>query len=147
MSSAATASKPTFRQLGGWRGLIRNPGLVLHTWRAGRHAGSDAQGNQYYESRAGAPGRARRWVVYAGPPEASAIGPDWYGWLGFSTNAPLTDTGRRAWQKPHEPNLTGTLAGYRPSGHDYKGGQRQANSSDYEAWTPEASDNKATAEP
>ena len=137
MTDPAARTKPTLRQLGGWRALLRNPGLFLHTWRAGGYVGADAAGNRYYQSAAGKSRRARRWVLYAGPPEASAIGPEWHGWLGFVNDAPLPDMGRRAWQLPHEANLTGTAASYRPAGHDYKGGNRAANSSDYEAWTPE----------
>ncbi len=135
--STKASSRPSLRQLGGWRGLVRNPGLFLHTWRAGAHAGSDGLNNQYYQSRAGKQGRQRRWVLYAGAPEASAVGPEWYGWLRHETAAPLAETERRPWQLPHQPNLTGTAAGYRPAGHDYRGGQRAANSSDYEAWTPD----------
>ena len=133
-----TRPRPSLRQLGGWRGLIRNPGLFLHTWRAGAHIGSDGLHNQYYQTRASKHGRPRRWVLYAGAPEASTVGPEWYGWLRHETAGPLPETGRRPWQLPHQPNLTGTAAGYRPAGHDYKGGQRAASSSDYEAWSPDA---------
>ncbi len=137
MSSPPNPRKVTFKQLGGWRGLARNPGLVLSTWRLGSHVGEDADGNQYFETRSVAKGqRPRRWVVYAGRPEASAIGPEWHPWLHYVTAAPLAAP-PRPWQKPHQPNLTGTPAGYRPAGHDYRGGQRARNSSDYEVWSPD----------
>jgi NADH:ubiquinone oxidoreductase subunit len=131
------SSKATFKQLGGWRGLVRNPGLVLFTLRRGAHVGADAAGNQYYERKAHGGQRARRWVVYAGAPEASTVGPEWHSWLHYVTAEPLPDTGQKPWQKPHLPNLTGTALSYRPPGHDYEGGKRAAASSDYESWTPE----------
>src|ERR1700712_3232037 len=50
-SIGKTNGKVTLRQLGGFRGLIRNPGLTLFTLRRGRHVGTDEQGNQYYQRR------------------------------------------------------------------------------------------------
>jgi NADH:ubiquinone oxidoreductase subunit len=40
------------------------------------------------------------------------------------------------WQKPHQPNLTGTAQAYRPPGHDYRGGHRAKATGDYEPWQP-----------
>jgi NADH:ubiquinone oxidoreductase subunit len=139
MNAQKPENKVTFSQLGGIGGLLRQPGLFLHTLRRGLHAGKDEFGNQYYQQRVVAKGsRARRWVVYAGVPDASTIGPEWHSWLHHLTADPLPDTGRKPWQKPHQANLTGTPAGYRPAGHDYAGGQRAHASADYESWTPEA---------
>ena len=80
--------------------------------------------------------RNRRWVAYAGVVEASVVPPEWHAWLHYTTDAPLPDTGRKAWQKPHLANATGTPASYRPPGHDYEGGHRARATGDYEAWTP-----------
>jgi NADH:ubiquinone oxidoreductase subunit len=129
--------KVTLGQLGGWRGLLRQPGLVLHTLRAGAHVGRDDLGNHYYEERLSHAKRARRWVVFGGKVESSTVAPEWHAWLSYLTDAPLAETGRLPWQKPHQPNLTGTPAGYRPAGHDYAGGRRAATPADYEAWTPD----------
>ncbi len=112
-------------------------GTRLFTWMHGRVVGRDAVGNRYYVAKRVAAGqRERRWVLYAGLPEASAVPAEWHSWLHYTTEAPLPDTGRRAWQKPHEANATGTPSGYRPPGHDYRGGNRAAATGDYEAWTP-----------
>lgn len=112
-------------------------GTRLFTLFRGRLVGRDAMGNRYYEERHPRAGlRQRRWVIYAGPPEASAVPPEWHAWLHYTTNAPVPESPRRPWQKPHEPNLTGTAESYRPPGHDYEGGQRAAATGDYEAWTP-----------
>jgi NADH:ubiquinone oxidoreductase subunit len=75
-------------------------------------------------------------VIYAGTPEATKVPPEWHAWLHHTTDLPIPDDGRRFWQKPHLPNRTGTAEGYRPSGHDYRGGQRARATGDYEAWTP-----------
>lgn len=117
--------------------LAMNIGTRLYTWLNGREVGRDATGNIYYEERRARPGtRQRRWVGYAGAPEASTVPPEWHPWLHYTVDAPLTGPAR-AWQKPHRANPTGTAAGYRPAGHDYEGGRRAAATGDYEAWSPD----------
>ena len=74
--------------------------------------------------------------MYAGEAEASSVPPEWHAWLHYTTDTPIPQTARRPWQKPHEPNLTGTPLGYRPPGSDYLGGKRAPATGDYEAWTP-----------
>ncbi len=114
-------------------------GTWLFTMLKGRSAGRDADGNRYYEERRPRRGlRGRRWVMYAGAPEASKVPPEWHAWLHYTTDAPLPDSSRQPWQKRHVPNATGTAESYRPPGHDYQGGQRAAATGDYEAWTPGA---------
>ena len=105
----------------------------------GRQVGSDRFGNRYFEARSKKDsfGRPVRWVLFAGKAEASAVPPEWWGWIHYTTANPLPeDAPRRPWQKEHRPNLTGTPAAYRPAGHDASGGRRAASSGDYEAWTP-----------
>ncbi len=114
-----------------------NIGTRIFTMLNGRVVGRDAIGNVYYEDRKlRADGKRRRWVDYKGEPEASAVPPEWHAWLHYTVDAPLADTGRKAWQKPHLPNLTGSAESYRPAGHDYAGGKRAAATGDYESWTP-----------
>jgi len=138
MSTKTSSNSVTLKQLGGIKGLLRQPGLVLHTLRAGAHVGSDEFGNQFYQERRSLAGRRnRRWVVYPGAADASSIGPEWHAWLHYLTAEPLPASNRLPWQKPHQANLTGTAGGYRPAGHDYEGGQRAKAAADYEAWTPE----------
>jgi NADH:ubiquinone oxidoreductase subunit len=123
---------------GGLAGFLRNPGLFLYTLRRGTRVGQDDLGNIYYE-RPGrfAGARNRRWVVYAGPADASVIGPEWHAWLHHLTDEPLPAPTGKPWVKPHEPNRTGTPQSYRPAGHDYQGGKRASASADYQAWTPD----------
>ena len=116
-------------------------GTKLFTYFRGEPVGQDAAGNRYYQDRRPArPGmRRRRWVMFAGGvEEASAIPPEWHAWIHHTTDAPIVEANRRPWQKPHQPNLTGTPLAYRPPGHDYLGGNRPRATGDYEAWTPES---------
>ena len=114
-----------------------NIGTWLFTRLNGRLVGTDSAGNVYYQERRIRPGRRpRRWVAYVADVDASVVPPEWHAWLHYTTDAPLPDTGRRPWQKPHHANATGTPLSYRPPGHDYQGGQRARATGDYEAWTP-----------
>jgi len=111
-------------------------GTRLFTWRFGEKVGEDSAGNVYYRHKDDAVGS--RWVVFAGAVEASVVPPEWHAWLHRYVDAPPgEETPRAAYAKPHQPNLTGDVAAYRPAGHDYKGGQRAAATGDYEPWRPE----------
>jgi NADH:ubiquinone oxidoreductase subunit len=44
----------------------------------------------------------------------------------------------RVWEADHTPNVTGSVAAYRPQGALERGGRRAAASGDYEAWSPDA---------
>ena len=70
-----------------------NVGTWLFTLLKGRRVGADAYGNVYYEERAAARRvtALRRWVVYAGAPEASQVPPEWHAWLHYTTDAPLAE--------------------------------------------------------
>jgi NADH:ubiquinone oxidoreductase subunit len=88
----------------------------LLIWLKGQYVGEDAQGNRYYQERFlfCKPNRPpRRWVYYHGVAEASKVPPEWHGWLHFTHETPLRSP-HYIWQKPHQPNLTGTPDAYRP---------------------------------
>jgi NADH:ubiquinone oxidoreductase subunit len=120
-------------------------GTRLLTWLRGELVGSDDYGNRYYRLRGYKPerlgggrfSRERRWVIYKGAPEASKVPPEWHAWLHHSFDAPPEPRQRYAWEKPHQPNLTGTPLAYHPRGSVLLGGHRAAATGDYEAWTPE----------
>lgn len=103
-----------------------------------RPIGRDRYGNRYFESRREMPvyGRKRRFVITAGAQDPTKVPPEWHAWLHHLTEAPLDESRRHAWQKDHQPNLTGTAGAWRPAGHDYSGGQRRVTGGDYEAWRP-----------
>ncbi len=110
-------------------------GTRLMTWWKGERVGEDPFGNVYYREKNG--GR-RRWVIYKGMPEASKVPADWHAWLHHTVDEPpKADAPRKAWEKPHLPNLTGTLAAYRPSGSLGAAAARPKATGDYQAWSPE----------
>lgn len=119
------------RALTWWNGQTLN--TQIWTARHGVKVGEDAQGNVFYRNR----DDSRRWVIFNGEAEASRITPDWHGWLHRTWDEPPTDKPliHKDWEKPHEPNLTGTALAYAPAGS-----LRQADPApraDYEAWSPE----------
>ncbi|WP_031230933.1 NADH:ubiquinone oxidoreductase subunit NDUFA12 [Asticcacaulis sp. YBE204] len=121
-------------------------GATLGTlWTIGRtskHVGTDEFGNKYYEARNTKESygdKKRRYVIYNGYADASKIPPDWHGWMHYiydetPTDAPLP---KKAWEKPHLPNLSGTPFAQFPKGSLNAEGERQkSRSGDYEAWKP-----------
>lgn len=119
-----------------WNGSTLN--TRFHTWRKGERVGEDEQGNIYYQGGTDSEGRTRRWVIYKDYAEASAIPPGWHGWIHHRTDVSPAeeDYHPHDWQKPHEPNLTGSSSAYRPKGSMANAGARPTVSGDYDAWTP-----------
>lgn len=105
----------------------------IFTWRNGVKVGEDAQGNIYYQTANG----KRRWVIYNGEIEATRVNADWHGWLHFTWDEPPTKAplAKKAWEKPHLENLTGTDAAYAPTGSIRR--PAPVVRADYEAWQPE----------
>ena len=114
-----------------WNG--QTIGTKLYTSRKGRKVGEDAQGNVYYQTADG----SRRWVIYNGEIQASRIPPEWHGWIHFTWDQPPTQEPlkHKAWELPHQENLTGTSAAYVPPGSTRRAAP--VARSDYEAWQPE----------
>ena len=116
-------------------------GIRFTLGRRGVFIGKDELGNSYYEARDDRKsydkGRKRRWVIYNGYAEASKVPADWHGWLHYTFDEPPTKAPlkHKAWEKPHQENLTGTGAAFVPPGSI-----RRADPvarADYEAWQPE----------
>jgi len=122
-----------------WSGVTI--GARAQIGKGSRLVGQDDTGNKYYETvdrKFDYDGRNRRFVIYKGYADASKVPPEWHGWLRHTfaeppTRAPLR---RRAWEKDHLPNLTGTIWAWRPQGSIARGGERPPAASDYEPWTP-----------
>ena len=115
-------------------------GTVFATLFRGKLVGVDEFGNRYYcDPGRKRYGRERRWVVYKGEAEASKVPPEWHAWLHHTSPVPLAESAATgpAWHKPHVANTTGTVAAYRPRGHDLRGGQRRAIYGEYTPWMPE----------
>lgn len=115
-----------------WNG--QTMGTRFFTWRKGIFVGKDAAGNSYYTERGG----DRRWVIYNGEADASAIPAGWHGWMHHRVDTPPTQESYRPrdWQTAHKPNMTGTAAAYRPQGSILTPESRPAATGDYDAWTP-----------
>lgn len=119
-----------------WNGTTL--GARFWLWRTKAElVGEDEFGNRYYRAHA-APFGERRWVQYAGEAEASMIPAGWHGWMHHTVDVAPTEENylAREWQKPFQPNLTGTPGAYRPRGSTIGRGRRQKATGDYEAWTP-----------
>ena len=113
----------------------------IYTAMRGRHVGTDEMGNLYYVQNKGVGplGVPRRWVIFKNGAEATAISPDWHGWMHYTVDTLPTaeDYTPRPWQKPHRLNMTGTSEAYRPSGSILASGARPRATGDYKPWTPE----------
>lgn len=111
----------------------------IYTLFKGVLVGTDELGNKYYESRRPCRefGRKNRWVIYNGITEASKVSAHWFAWLHYTSNAiPESKPKKLAWQKDHQPNLTGTKQAYYPKGHALAGAKRDHSTGDYQAWRP-----------
>ena len=87
-------------------------GTKLKTIFFGNLVGEDSFGNKYYESKKG-----KRWVIYSDEIDASKIPVEWYSWIHFTPNKIEKEHkfNKYNWQKPHQPNLTGTEKSYYPN--------------------------------
>lgn len=115
--------------------------LFLNSALSGaKKIGTDPLGNVYFQAKARKGYRhTRRWVIYKGAPDASAVPPEWHGWLHHQTDLfPDVDASRyrKPWQKAPKANLTGTPGAWRPPGSLLAEGRRPKATGDYEAWTP-----------
>jgi len=110
----------------------------FYTWRKGTKVGEDELGNVYYQGDRDYEGRPKRWVIYKNYSEATMIPPGWHGWMHHRVDTPPSqeDYKPRDWQKPHEPNHTGSAAAYRPKGSLLGNDKRPQVTGDYDAWTP-----------
>jgi len=109
----------------------------LFTFFSGKLVGQDEFGNRYFtEKKQPKNSKAKRWVLYNGRAEPSKVPALWHGWLHYNVaNPPANNDKKYAWEKPHQPNLTGTKNAY-IAPNELTGGQRAKNTSDYQAWTP-----------
>jgi NADH:ubiquinone oxidoreductase subunit len=120
-----------------WNGATL--GALFDIGKRATLVGEDEQGNRYFEERkATLEGRTRRYVLYNGYAEPSRVPADWHGWLHHTFDKPPTIEPflLQSWEKPHLPNLTGTIFAYRPKGSlaSVTSGEKKAVG--YEPWTP-----------
>lgn len=116
-------------------------GTRLYTMFNGVKVGQDQYGTEYYEAKkiSSDSQRKKRWALYKdGSREPSVVPPEWHAWLHYTIDdvPPADGVEMYDWQKPHQPNKTGTSEAYYPKGHVFSGGERNKITSDYEAWDP-----------
>ena len=101
-------------------------GTRIKTILFGKLIGSDEYGNKYYQSKKG-----KRWVIYANEIDASKIPVEWYSWIHFMPNKieNIHKLVKHDWQKPHQPNLTGTDSAYYPNKNN-----KAATKKKYKSW-------------
>lgn len=117
-----------------WNGATVD--TALWTRRFGSEVGRDEAGNVYYRD---AKRPWRRWVIYNGANDGSRVPPDWQLWLRGTIDGLPSESlpPVRKFQVKPTPNLTGTLAAFRPDGALGSGRIRPASTGDYEPWVPE----------
>ena len=117
-----------------WNGAT--VGTSLFTRLSGTEVGRDEGGNIYYQHEKDP---RRRWVIYAGANDGSFVPPGWQLWLrGTIDDLPEKALPpQRKFQRKPEPNLTGTMAAFRPDGSLSGKGVRPASTGDYQPWTPD----------
>ena len=111
-------------------------GTSMFTSMRGKEVGRDEDGNVYYEHKKDS---RRRWVIYEGNNDGSRVPPGWQAWL-RGTIDDLPDKALppvRPFQQAPAPNLTGTMAAFRPDGALGSGKIRPASTGDYQPWTPD----------
>ena len=101
-------------------------GTRIKTILFGKFIGSDEYGNKYYQNKKG-----KRWVIYANEIDASKIPVEWYSWIHFMPNKieNIHKLEKHDWQKPHQPNLTGTDSAYYPNKNN-----KDAIAKKYKSW-------------
>jgi len=117
-----------------WNGATVGTGLW--TRLRGEEIGKDDAGNVYFRDKKNP---ARRWVIYEGSNDGSRVPPSWQLWL-KGTIEDLPEKALppvRKFQQEPTPNLTGTMAAFRPDGALGSGKMRPASTGDYEPWIPE----------
>ena len=101
-------------------------GTRIKTIFFGKLIGKDDFGNKYYQSKNG-----KRWVIYSDEVDASKMPVDWFSLMHFMPNKIENNhkLEKHSWQKPHQPNLTGTESAYYPNKN-----KKDAVEKKYKSW-------------
>ncbi len=113
--------------------MSNSPAIWVTVMLFGTRVGVDEFGNRYFRERRARRGRERRWVLYRGPAEGSAVPPLWQAWLTHTTDQLPGEDAPHPWQRPHRPNRSGTADAHRPPGSLL---DTAAPPRPYQPWTP-----------
>ena len=96
--------------------------------------GKDEFGNSYYE-QIKQNKKTKRAVIYNGSAESSKIPSGWHSWLHYTVQEiPKNEALKKyLWQKPHLPNLSGTIYSYKP---DNSINNNNNTKETYDRWDP-----------
>ncbi len=100
----------------------------------------DEFGNRYYEEKKPSfDGKKRRSVLYKGYADASRVPVEWHGWMHHTFERPPSEEPlhRHAWEKDHQPNLTGTIWAWHRKGSLAGTSKHDAAAPKYQAWNPD----------
>tara|TARA_B100001173_G_C15562657_1_gene368733 strand:- start:120 stop:479 length:360 start_codon:yes stop_codon:yes gene_type:complete len=100
-------------------------GTRLTVLFSGKLVGKDESGNKYYKTK-----KDKRYIIYNGEVDASKIPSEWYSWMHFTPNKieNTNELKKFEWQKPHQPNLTGSNEAYSPKSNT------EATKKKYKSW-------------
>ena len=99
--------------------------------------GKDEFGNSYYEKKKQNK-KTKRSVIYNGNSESSKIPSGWHSWLHYTVfDSPKNENLKKySWQKPHLPNLSGTIYSYKPDDNVNNTNKLKEK---YDSWDPNKS--------
>ena len=105
-------------------------GTRIWSYFNGIVVGEDEHGNRYFSNKKD----TKRWVIYGGDVEATAVNPQWNNWLRFTSIQKPEQVKTHDWQLEHKSNQTGTSEAYSPQSIFNNSEEKKKN--DYEKWSP-----------
>ena len=108
----------------GWEADCIHPGVSIKY--------EDENGNRYFSNKKD----SKRWVIYGGQVEATAVNPEWNNWLRFTSIEKPDEIKSHDWQLEHEPNQSGTSKAYSPKSSIFNNKSNNKKRIDYEKWSP-----------
>ena len=113
-----------------WNG--QTIGTRIWSYLNGIEVGRDKNGNRYFSHKKD----SKRWVIYGGQVEATAVNPEWNNWLRFTSIEKPSGVKSHDWQLEHKPNQSGTSKAYSPESSIFNNKSNNKKRIDYEKWSP-----------
>ena len=107
-------------------------GTRIWSYLNGIEIGKDENGNRYFSNKKD----SKRWVIYGGQVEATAVNPEWNNWLRFTSIEKPGKVKSYDWQLEHKPNQSGTSKAYSPKPSIFDNKSNNKKRIDYEKWSP-----------
>ena len=107
-------------------------GTRIWSYLNGIEIGKDENGNRYFSNKKD----SKRWVIYGGQVEATAVNPEWNNWLRFTSIEKPGEVKSHDWQLEHKSNQSGTSKAYSPNSSIFNNKSNNKKRIDYEKWSP-----------